>query len=139
MPSNAKPHIILRCKTEELKQIFVPESAVLQSLVKSGQVDVLGPSDQDPEGCLKSHVSEEFQTLIKVVGLIDVKLEIQRITKRQNELTKLMDGLKKKMNVPGYEQKVPEAVRKENQDKFDTYNREFTENEKSQADLAKFL
>ena len=139
MPSNAKPHIILRCKTEELKQIFVSESAVLQSLVKSGQVDVLGPNDQDPEGCLKSHVSEEFQTLIKVVGLIDVKLEIQRITKRQNELTKLMDGLKKKMNVPGYEQKVPEAVRKENQDKFDTYNREFTENEKSQADLAKFL
>jgi len=71
--------------------------------------------------------------------LIDVKLEIERIKKRQNELSKLMDGLKKKMNVPGYEQKVPEAVRNENQDKFNGYQREFEENEKSQSDLAQFL
>jgi valyl-tRNA synthetase len=119
--------------------VFSAEASIIQSLVKSGQVDVLGPNDQDPEGCLKSHVNEDFQTLIKVVGLIDIKLEIQRITKRQNELTKLMDGLKKKMNVPGYEQKVPEGVRKENQDKFDAYSREFSENEKSQNDLSKFL
>lgn len=32
-----------------------------------------------------------------------------------------MDGLKKKMNVPGYEAKVPEAVRNENSDKFNAY------------------
>lgn len=50
-----------------------------------------------------------------------------------------MDGLKKKMNVPGYEAKVPENVRNENQEKFNGYQREFTENEKSQSDLAKFL
>lgn len=102
-------------------------------------MDILGPNDQDPAGCLKNHLNEDYQTLIKVVGLIDVKLEIERIKKRQNELSKLMDGLKKKMNVPGYEQKVPEAVRNENQDKFNGYQREFEENEKSQSDLAQFL
>lgn len=45
VPSNAKPHIVLRCKTEELKAIFASEAPVLQSLVKASQVDILGPSD----------------------------------------------------------------------------------------------
>lgn len=65
-----------------MKQVFLSEAPVIQSLVKSGQVDVIGPNDQDPEGSLKNHVNEDFSTLIKVVGLIDIKLEIERIKKR---------------------------------------------------------
>lgn len=36
VPSNAKPHVILKCRTEEIKGIFVTEAPVLQSLVKAG-------------------------------------------------------------------------------------------------------
>jgi len=32
-------------------------------------------------------------TYIKVVGLIDIKLEIERLKKRQNEIKKFMDDL----------------------------------------------
>jgi len=39
-------------------------------------VTVLGEGDSDPEGSIKNHVSEEVQTYIKVVGLIDFKLEV---------------------------------------------------------------
>ncbi len=77
---------------------------------------------------MKNHVNEDFTTLVKVVGLIDVKLEIQRLKKRENELNKLMEGLKKKMSIPNYETKVPENVRNENAEKYSTYEREHIEN-----------
>lgn len=139
VPNTARPHIALRCRTEELKQVLSSEAPVIQALTKSGQVDVIGPSDADPAGSLKNHLNEDFQTLIKVVGLIDVKLEIERLKKRQNELTKFIDGQKKKMTTPNYETKVPESVRNENSEKLATYEREFQEIGKSQKDLAQLL
>lgn len=65
---------------------------------------MLGPSDAaDPEGSLRNHVNEDLATYIKVVGLIDIKLEIDRLKKRQAELQKLIDDIKKKTSVPNYE------------------------------------
>lgn len=63
--------------------------------------------------------------MTKVVGLIDIKLELERIKKRQNELTKLMEGVKKKMNMPGYNEKVPENVRNDNIEKIGGYEKEY--------------
>jgi valyl-tRNA synthetase len=59
---NANPHIVLRCRSEDWKNIFASQAPIIQSLVKSGQVEVLGPADQDPAGCLKNHVNDDIQT-----------------------------------------------------------------------------
>lgn len=40
---------------------------------------------------------------VKVVGLIDLKLEIERVNKRNTQLQDLMDKLQKKMTMKGYE------------------------------------
>ena len=47
--------------------------------------------------------------------------------------------MKKKTSIPNYETKVPENVRKENEDKLQTYQNEQEVNEKSMANLATFL
>jgi valyl-tRNA synthetase len=85
VPNNASPHIAIRCKTDELKNKLSSETALIKSLVKAGQADILGPSDEDPSGSIKSHVSEEIQTLVKIVGLIDIKLEVS-LSKPHNYL-----------------------------------------------------
>ncbi len=84
-------------------------------------------------------MNEDLATYIKVVGLIDIKLEIDRLKKRQGELTKYIEDVKKKTNVPNYEQRVPENVRAENAKKLATYETEYVENQKSQGILAAFL
>ena len=127
VPNSAKPHIILKCRTNELKTIFTDQIPVLQSLVKAGQTEVIGPDDNIPEGCMVNPITEDFQALVKVVGLVDFKLELERIMKRMTQLTKLMDVLKKKMSIPNYEDKVPEAVRNDNSEKLGGYEREFSE------------
>lgn len=84
-------------------------------------------------------MNEDLATYIKVVGLIDIKLEIDRLKKRQAELQKLIDEIKKKTSVANYEQRVPENVRSENAKKQATYETEYVENQKSQGVLAQFL
>lgn len=37
---------------------------------------MLSAEDADPAGSLKNHVSDELDTYIKVVGLVDIKLEV---------------------------------------------------------------
>ncbi len=80
-----------------------------------------------------------MQTYIKVVGLIDIKLEIDRLKKRQNELQKYIDDVKKKTSIPNYDTKVPESVKAENAKKIAAYETEYSENQKSQGILAAFL
>ena len=93
---------------------------------------MLGPADaEEPEGSLRNHVNEDLQTYIKVVGLIDIKLEIDRLKKRQNELQKYIDDVKKKTSIPNYDTKVPESVKAENAKKIATYETEYAENQKS--------
>ena len=48
----------------------------------------------EPAGCLKGFVSDGISIYVKVIGLIDIKLEIGRINKRVKQL----DDLKQKLN-----------------------------------------
>jgi hypothetical protein len=43
---------------------------------------MLSKSDVEPEGCIKSYINDDLTILIKVIGLIDMKLEIERVNKR---------------------------------------------------------
>jgi hypothetical protein len=61
--------------------------------VKSGETIVLGADDAVPAGCLKGFVSESISVYVKVIGLIDIKLEITRITKRLKQLEDLASKL----------------------------------------------
>jgi len=83
VPKSATPSLAVRVSSSEWKEVFTAATPILSSLVKAGSVSVLGPGDAtDPEGSLRNHVNEDLATYIKVVGLIDIKLEIDRLKKR---------------------------------------------------------
>lgn len=87
VPKSANPNLAVRCSSEDWKAVFTSAAPIIQSLVKCSQISVLGPSDAaEPDGSLRNHVNEDIATYIKVVGLIDIKLEIDRLKKRQSEL-----------------------------------------------------
>jgi valyl-tRNA synthetase len=94
---------------------------VFKSLIRSGEVTILSTEDKDPEGCLKNFINNDITIFVKIVGIVDIQLEIDRVNKRNTQLAKLIEGLEKKINMKGYEQKVPEEVRKENNDKLTSY------------------
>ena len=138
VPKSVNPNISIKCKNEEVKAMFISQTATLQSLLKCGEVQVLTLAEADPTGSLRNHVTDELSTYVKVAGLINVKLEVDRLKKRQTELTKFIDGQKKKMNIPNYEQKVPESVRNDNTEKLRVYETEYAANEASIGELSQF-
>jgi len=106
--------------------------------LKGGTIRAIGENDAEPGGSIKNHLSEDLQIYLKVVGLIDIKLEIERLRKRNNELQKLIDGLNKKTSIPNYMEKVPENVRQENTEKLQKYQLEKDANDTSIQDLTAF-
>jgi valyl-tRNA synthetase len=81
---NMNPNIFIKCSCDKTKSILEKETEVFTSIIKSGETKVIGKSDKDPEGCLKSYLNEDLTIYVKVVGLIDIKLEIERVNKRNS-------------------------------------------------------
>lgn len=133
------PVIYIRASDPKIQKVFAEESAVFTSLIKAGETHVLGKDAAEPEGCLKSFINESLEIYVKVVGVIDVSLEVKRIDKRQAQLTDLATKLKAKIEAPGYADKVPEKVRTENAEKLASYERELAENVKAAERLSKLL
>lgn len=139
IPKNANPSIYIRCSKPEAQAVFAKETAVLQSLLRSGETTILSATDADPEGCLNQYVNEDFTIYIKVVGAIDLKLEIARQTKNNEKLQDLANKLTKKINMKGYADKVPENVRKADQEKLNGYEQEIVQNKKGMEPLMKLI
>ena len=124
VPSNAKPEIAIACSNPEILAMFKDEIPVVKSLVKASEVKIVVDGAELPEGYLKGFVSDEISSYVKVVGLIDIKLEIARINKRVKQVTDLMEKAIKKTKMPGYETKVPENVRSADKEKITNYENE---------------
>lgn len=121
VPTNAKPTIAVKATNASAHAMFTAETEVVKSLTKAGEVIVLSGSQTEPEGCLSGFVSDEITVYVKVIGLIDIKLELARIAKRQKMLNDLKDKLDKKMKAASYAERVPEHVRKQDAEKITGY------------------
>jgi len=137
--TNAKPTICVSSTSDELSQMFKREAAVVASLVKAGEAIILNSGDTEPAGCIRGFASDDISIYVKVIGLIDVNLEIARINKRIKALEDFMQKLDEKIKMPGYESKVPESVRKANSDKMAGYETELNETRKQLEIMEKLI
>ena len=134
--SNAKPTICIRAPND--LEMFKCEVAVVQSLTKAGECVILG-DEAEPEGCLKGFVSDDISIYVKVIGLIDIKLEIARVNKRVKQLEDLKDKLQKKTETAAYKTKTPENVQQANIEKLAGYDNELVETSKQMEILQKLI
>ena len=74
--SNAKPTVATKCSNPQTLGMLRAEKDVLQSLTKAGEFFVLASDEAEPEGCLSGFVSDDISVFVKVIGLIDIKLEL---------------------------------------------------------------
>jgi len=118
IPSKNKPKTEIICKEEAKIPFFESNAALITTLAKIGDIEVR--KEHTMEGCIMHILNHNVTIYLQVKGMIDIKAEIARIKKKIGQLDKQIEKLKQKMSVKDYDEKVPEEVRKENKEKYES-------------------
>mmetsp|Transcript_14060 Transcript_14060/g.31147 ORF Transcript_14060/g.31147 Transcript_14060/m.31147 type:complete len:1038 (+) Transcript_14060:105-3218(+) len=127
IPNNARPKAIIKHADAAKSKMFAARAEAISTLAKIGEVSVAAPDAAVPAGFLGALVSADCTVYFEVAGNVDIEEQKKKVVRKMESNKKLLAGYLKKLEVPDYETKVPEAVRKQNAEKIDGMNKELEE------------
>lgn len=80
------------------------------TLLRAGSLKFVSSQSEVEEGCSVAVVNDSISVHLMLKGLIDPSAEIEKLTKRANNVQKEIDRINKKMNSPNYKERSPEEV-----------------------------
>jgi len=75
-------------------------------------------------------VDDSITVLVDLKGIVDFKVEIARQQKGLGKTKALIDSLTKRMSTPGYDERVPQALKEQNIEKLEALTKKKEEQEK---------
>jgi len=115
IPNKTKTDLYLQCFDSKLAATLTKYSSTISTLAYSQKVEV---TDTPPKGCAIVTVSDKVSAHLVLKGLIDPSKEVEKLEKKRSALLSQIEKLRKAAEVPDYTTKVPEDVRKANQEKL---------------------
>merc|ERR1719374_351148 len=112
-----KTEVFLKCEDQSIVDTLTTFQLWIQTLASSTvriAVDV-----DPPAGSAVATVNDKVAAFIVLKGLVDAEKEIAKLEKKLEEMAKTLGKLKEAAAQPGYEEKVPEAVRAEKAEKME--------------------
>lgn len=90
------------------------------TLAKGNSIMLLNAQDETPKGCCVKILSENCSLLVNLLGVIDIEVEIARLSKETARLQPQIDTYTKKVaSASGdADSKIPETVRIANAEKL---------------------
>lgn len=126
LPNKTKADVHLRCSDSSVASTVKSFEDPLRTLSYSGQVEVI--VDQlPPQGCAIITISDKCEVHLQLKGLIDPVKEVSKLEQKQDRLNSQLTKLQAAVQVPDYENKVPEEVRSSNQEKMQQIEGELTQ------------
>jgi valyl-tRNA synthetase len=111
----------------------------IATLGKASKVDVNISAESIPESTGIQIVNDSITVLVDLKGMVDYTQEIDRLTKSLKKTSNPMETLKRKMAADGYEEKVPEDLKRQNAEKLAAYEKEVSEIEETIANFERLL
>ena len=115
------------------------QSSDIETLGKASKVEINAPADSIPETVGTVIVDETLTILMDLAGMVDFKVEIKRLQKDLNGAKKPLESLQRKMAADGYEEKVPEDLKKANLEKLESSKKFVAELEEAIANFERLL
>lgn len=112
---NSSPHVTIMAADSSVASRILPD--VVQTLTPCGPVSVSVTGDEanpPPAGAAVKVVDNLFEVHMVVAGLVDIQSEIAKLQAGANEKKIVIANYDKKMQVDGYETRVPLHVREKN-------------------------
>lgn len=121
VPPSSKANIIINNEKENLAAIANYER-IIQSLCGINEIiyekDAIKPSQSAVA------VVKDMEIFIPLGGLIDLKVEEERLLKRKNEITKIIQNIQNKLNNQDFLTRAPENVVQNERTKLDEVRKE---------------
>jgi len=108
-----------------------PEAATVQADLQAAMQDL---AEFDAEPAVEEVVNKDCLIYTEVAGL-DLKQELAKLQKKVDTCEKTVKQYETKINVPGYEEKVPAAVQEKNADSLKAAQSECVELKKAIASI----
>lgn len=124
-------------KVTDGEDIVKAQASDIMTLGRGSQVDVNPESTPDSVGTMI--VNDTMTVLIDLKGMVDFKQEIDRLNKNLMKQKTPMEQLTKKMAADGYEDKVPDDLKKTNNEKLESYKKQILDIEEAIANFQRLL
>eukprot|EP00794_Sanderia_malayensis_P015714 gene15714-17299_t len=117
LTTKAKADVYLRPHFDDVDSIVNLFLETIKTLTSSSNLHLLKHDDVTPNGCAVALVGEKCEVYLHIKGLVDIDKEIAKLEKKlsstESQLCKLIEA----MGIEDYDMKVPENVRKQNNEK----------------------
>lgn len=113
-----RPQLFITCKDAARAAMLRDSSMEIATLASTSEVSVLGSGEEPPHGCGVQIVDDATSVYMMLRGILDPQLEIQKLEKKRGEVSGRIEQINKKMALPGYQDKTPEAVRQQDAEKL---------------------
>lgn len=130
-------HFFIKASTGE--DIVNAQVDDIVTLGKASKVDVNPDTESIPESVGALVVNDAITVLIDLKGMVNYKQEISRLTKSLAKTSNPLQNLERKMAAEGYEEKVPDDLKKANAEKLEAYKKEVAEIEETIANFQRLL
>lgn len=121
--NHLKADFYFRSDSQELTSVLLSQADDFCTLARGNFLKHLEGDAVAPKGCCVKVVSDQISLLVDLTGIIDIDTEILRLTKEKDRLLPFIDQYKRKVTSSGQD-KVPENVRKLNEEKLASYEAE---------------
>ncbi|XP_065918403.1 valine--tRNA ligase-like [Dysidea avara] len=111
-----RPDVYIACSENNTVTTLQKYHPAIVTLSQSGNVQII-LGKETPTGCTMQTVGDKCEVHVMLRGLVDTAREIDRLQEKISKLSLQLDKLQTTMATEGYEQKVPENVRKAEQEK----------------------
>ncbi|XP_043672900.1 valine--tRNA ligase isoform X1 [Vespula pensylvanica] len=113
LPNKLKTEGYIKCDDHALINRIVKYQSLIETLAYS-TISLEKP----PLGCAIVTITDKLQIHLLLKGLIDPKKELEKLKKKEVQLTEIVQNIKQAMSVTDYHIKVPLDVQKSNEEKM---------------------
>eukprot|EP00903_Cladosiphon_okamuranus_P022267 g20474.t1 len=118
---SAKAEFYLKSSSAERHAVITKQASDFATLAKASKAIPIMDAEP-PEGCAVHIIDDQSQVYVQLRGMVDFDAEIKKLKKQlEDKIEPQIASLLKKMEAPGYVDKVPEGVRESNSKKKAEY------------------
>ncbi|XP_043529235.1 valine--tRNA ligase isoform X1 [Frieseomelitta varia] len=113
LTNKIKTEAFLVCSSDSLKEKLMEYRLLIETLAYS-----IISIEKPPTGCAIVTVTDKVQVHLLLKGLIDPKKELEKLSKKEEQLIDIIHKTKQAMEVPEYNVKVPLDIQNSNKEKL---------------------